>query len=323
MKGDYDVNVGPLGLSKMEVCMLIHFHCLYVQARRTLYTSRCIHLAAARGDPESLRNIIDAMPKRRDLIAPIDGVPPLHFAVHATPPSCEQGDKINQFLFFDNYVNVYGLEQTRAERCKVTKMTDEQGLASQEHAKKCGCINLLLRYGVDILQVDGEKKYADPGFGALDTERLWWYEMITKETVDARKKLVTSGTTTLVVATLVASASFAGQFRLPYDAPYASARASIATTSISFYFAIFSIMFAILPSFFHSHVDLVDGPGPSKKSVMIAVLCVLSSFINFILSYIFLVERSVARTVEFTVLLVVVVVYYIFFCFDFFIGLKF
>ncbi|CAM6027518.1 unnamed protein product [Sphagnum balticum] len=163
----------------------VHMVALLLKARRTLYTSRCIHLAAARGDPQSLRDIIFAMTKRQDLLAPIDGVPPLHFAVHATPPSCEQGDKINQFLFFDNYVNVYGLEQTRAEKCKVTKMKDEQGLASQEHAKKCGCINLLLRSGVDVLQHDGQKKFADPGFGALDTERLWWCRRRFQDTCSA------------------------------------------------------------------------------------------------------------------------------------------
>ncbi len=121
---------------------------------------RCFHLATARGDPLCLPSLMDS--GRGDYLNTFqNGFAPLHFAVNATYPNHEQGDNINQFLSFENYVNVHGLARTGMEKSKTGNMKKE-GSETHGYAGKKACISLLLQAGVDIWQLDRNRNIADP-----------------------------------------------------------------------------------------------------------------------------------------------------------------
>ncbi|KAH9569117.1 hypothetical protein CY35_03G115200 [Sphagnum magellanicum] len=188
-----------------------------------LDVGRCIHLAAARGDPQCLQLLMQHALRigKGDYFRKIfDGSAPLHFAVHASHPNSEQGDKINHFLTFYNYVNVYGLEQTGVEKCEIGNMENKNDLTSRKYGGKKACANLLLQAGANIWQRDEDQHLiADPGMNAPDEDRHWWYEKVAKKTSDAKKKINAGGTSTAVVAALIASASFSSHLSPPisYD----------------------------------------------------------------------------------------------------------
>ncbi|CAM6063128.1 unnamed protein product [Sphagnum tenellum] len=193
------------------------------RTRRPWDVGRCIHLAAARGDPQCLQLLIEHALRfgQGDYVRKIvDGFAPLHFAVHASHPNSEQGDKINHFLTFYNYVNVYGLEQMGVEKREIGNMENRNDLTSPRYGGKKACANLLLQAGANIWQRDGDRQLmADPGKDAPDEDRHWWYEKLAKKTSDAKIKLNTGGTATAVVAALIASASFSSHLSPPisYD----------------------------------------------------------------------------------------------------------
>jgi len=230
----------------------------------------------------------------------VDGFAPLHFAVHASLPNSEQGDKINHFLTFYNYVNVYGLEQMGVEKRERGNMENRNDLTSRGYGGKKACANLLLQAGANIWQRDEDRQLmADPGMKAPDEDRHWWYEKLAKKTSDAKIKLNAGGTATAVVAALIASASFSSHLSPPisYDQlspPIASdhvlitkgwVKTFVITNNLSFYLAITSIMFAIMPSIPLSHKDLAREIIHSRRNLAAALFSLLVSILCFILSF--------------------------------------
>ncbi len=255
----------------------------------------CFHLAAARGDPQCLQSLIDRA-QGDNLNTFEDDFAPLHFAVNATHPNHEQGDKINHFLSFKNYVNVHGLERTAMEKSKTGKM-EKEGSETHGYGGKKACINLLLRAGVDIWQLDRIGNIADPGFDAPHEARLWWYEKIAKEKYRAKAKINAAGTATAVVAALIASTSFNGHFSpltgydpdMNYHEPITKSlvQSFVVTNCVSFYVAMTSIMFAIVPSFPLAQEGLREELDRSRNAVRKAILALLLSIVSFIFSFIF------------------------------------
>jgi biotin operon repressor len=234
--------------------------------------------------------------KRRHLTKFIDEFAPLHYAVHASYPNPEQGSKINYFLSFDNYVNVYTLKKI-GEKCKARNLEDSEGSASLRYGGKKGCVNLLLQAGVDIWQRDKNGYIADPGFDAPDEARLWWYDKITKEKYRAKTKINAAGTATAVVAALIASSSFNAHFSpltsydsdMNYHEPTTKVLVKIfvITNCISFYVAMTSIMLAIVPSFPLAQEGLREELARSRSAVRKAIRALLLSIASFIVSFIF------------------------------------
>ncbi len=252
---------------------------------------RCLHLAAARGDPECLQLLIRAalqVGKGNYLSRKHSGLAPLHFAVNASHPKLDQ-NKISHFLNFDLFVNFYGLEKTGVQT------RNAESLASPGYGGKKGCVNLLLQAGADIWQPDQEQQIANPGIDATDEVRHWWYEKLAEKTSDARNKINAGGTATAVVAALIASASFSGHLSPPisYDASALDhvpitegwVKTFICTNNLSFYLAIASIMFAIMPSIPLSHEDLSREIIRAKISLATAISFLLLSIFCFILSF--------------------------------------
>ncbi len=255
---------------------------------------RCFHLAAARGDPQCLQILMDS--GKGDCLNTFQNdFAPLHFAVNATHPDHEQGDKINHFLSFENYVNVHGLARTGMEKSKTGKMKKE-GSETHGYDGKKACINLLLQAGVDIWQPDTEKNIADPGFDAPHEARLWWYDKIAKEKYRAKAKINAAGTATAVVAALIASTSLTGHFSpltgydpdMNYHEPITKSLVKffVLTNCVSFYVAMTSIMFAIVPSFPLAQEGLREELARSRNAVRIAIRALLLSIASFIISFI-------------------------------------
>jgi len=220
---------------------------------------------------------------------------PLHFAVKATHLNYEEEGKINQFLSFENYVNVHGLARTAMEKSKTGNMKKE-GPETDGYGGKKACINLLLQAGVDIWQRDGNRDVADPGFDAPHEAQLWWYDKIAKEKYRAKAKINAAGSATAVVAALIASTSVNGHFSplmgydsdMNYHEPISKwlVQIFVLTICVSFYVAMTSIMFAIVPSFPLAQEGLREELDRSRNAVRNAIGALLLSIAGFIVSFI-------------------------------------
>ncbi len=256
---------------------------------------RCFHLAAARGDYQSLQSLMTRA-KGGYWNRLTDGFAPLHFAVNATHPNHEQGDKINHFLSSQNYVNVHGLERTGMEKSKTGRM-EKKGSETDQYGGKKACINLLLQAGVDIWQPDRNNDIANPGIHATQEARLWWYEKMAEEKYREKAKINAAGTATAVVAALIASTSFTSHFSpltgydpdMNYHEPITKflVKISVITNCVSFYVAMTSIMFAIVPSFPLAQEGWREELARSRNAVRNAILALLLSIASFIVSFIF------------------------------------
>jgi hypothetical protein len=174
-----------------------------------------------------------------------------------------------------------------------------------QYSARQACANLLLQAGADILATDKNGCMADPGAMAPDQARIWWYELVAKETLNIKNNLNVAGSGTAVVATLVATASFVGPLQPPHN--YVAMSPGTATidvgvqvtellikvflvsNSLSFYLAITSIMLAIMPSLPIPKEGLVSGPcndlKRSRRTISIAIGMLLVSIISVLISF--------------------------------------
>lgn len=130
------------------------------------------------------------------------------------------------------------------------------------------CINMLLQAGVDLWEKDKKGRFANPGRKISDEDFLtWWHEKFAKETLKTTNSLCQAGNAISVMASLIATASYVGPLQPPHSyGPDQSLQPPTSDTtnyvhfwdryimvflgcnSMSFYFAIASIMLSIVPS---------------------------------------------------------------------------
>ncbi|KAG0555069.1 hypothetical protein KC19_12G142100 [Ceratodon purpureus] len=141
----------------------------------------------------------------------------------------------------------------------------------------------------------------DPGIDANDDDRLWWYELVARETQEAQNNFNAAGSATAVVATLVATASFIGPLQPPLG--YGSDGSSISTlntvqvtrglpirvfmvsNSLSFYLAIASILLAIMPSLPVPQDGLREELHRYRRIVAWAITMLLMSILGILISF--------------------------------------
>ena len=196
----------------------------------------------------------------------------------------------DRFLAFSDFASVFWLQQELTTAA--SKGPQKLGMPVPGYGGKKMCATLLLQAGVDIWPSgnflkaakvysleedstrDGEDFHVtntfthiptmpDPGNDASDDARIWWFELVAKETLEAKNNFNAAGNATAVVAALVATASFIGPLTPPlgYGSDASSSwtldrvqmanlpvRVFMASNSLSFYMAIASIMLAIMPS---------------------------------------------------------------------------
>jgi hypothetical protein len=155
--------------------------------------------------------------------------------------------------FYQRGVN---LDQA-AQKCNKPQLT-----TLEEYGGKQACITMLLQDGVDIWQRDDQWKFAEPGEKTSNEIRMWWFKKIAEETSATKKTLNDAANAISVVAALIASASYGGPLQPPlgfgtvstssyFDFVQTSSipvQIFVISNCLSFYLAIGSIMFAIVPS---------------------------------------------------------------------------
>jgi len=172
------------------------------------------------------------------------------------------------------------------------------------YSAKQACANLLLQASADILATNVAREMADPGAEAPIETRVWWCELVAKETLNIKNNINVIGIGTAVVTTLVATTSFVDPLQPPLNC--VSMLSGIATIDVgvqetksliklflvsnglSFYLAITSIMLAIMP-YLPIPKGLVFGPRDdlkqSQRTISIAIGMLLVSIISVLISF--------------------------------------
>ena len=283
-----------------------------------------IHLAAASGVPEVLQLFLNKKPKIFDSskTTPQERTT-LHFAVDTTAPfmvgkpTYEVNNFMNLFQCILDFGDAQHLEYIITEASKkklvvgshvakdnskvVTQKCNKPQLTTlEEYGGKQACITMLLQDGVDIWQRDDQWKFAEPGAKTSNEIRMWWFEKKAQETSATKKTLNDASNAIFVVAALIATASYVGPLSPPLGFGTASTSPYfdfVQTSSIpvqifvisncmSFYLAIGSIMFAIVPSVpmpkqgigFDEWQRSKRTVGAALSLLLFSVFCVVVSF---------------------------------------------
>jgi hypothetical protein len=163
------------------------------------------------------------------------------------------------------------------------------------------CITMLMQAGVDIWQRDCEHSLAEPGPEAPTPLRTWWYGIIARDISEAKKDLNDAANAISVVAALVATVSYVGPLQPPlgYGTTDPSVLDLVQTTKLpirvfvvsnclSFYLAIGSILFAVVPSLPMSSLPiqrLSEEWQRSKRTIGMAILLLLMSIVGVLISF--------------------------------------
>lgn len=260
-----------------------------------------LHYAAASGDPEVLKLFLDNR-NFNPMVITRSGKTALHYATDATIPSrypyetAGEYDPTSTDASFNRLILISEVYSPYFFQLNVGGMGYSKGYSGKQ-----GCINLLLQTGVDIWQKDDDNKIPDPGPEASHNEHLWWHDRIARETADTKGSLNQAGNAIAVVAALIATTSFVGPLQPPLgygsdpsnlidlDFVQATKASSVqvfmVSNSLSFYFAIASIMFAVAPSLPMPQEGLLEDLQRARNAVALALgilllstVCVLVSF---------------------------------------------
>ncbi|CAK9870369.1 unnamed protein product [Sphagnum jensenii] len=277
--------------------------------------NKLLALAAYYGNVEILQHSLqkDDVDKLNVVSALFWG-PPLHLAVQAKPFRSGQPDSrtFDYWVHCNDFISIELLEKKLREKdpkedsaMANTKTTMFGAVEGIEYSARQACANLLLQAAADILATDKNRRMADPGEYAPNEARIWWYELVAKETLNIKNDLNAAGTGTAVVATLVATASFVGPLQPPLNYVVMSSvtatvdvgvqvtefmiRVFLVSNGLSFYLAITSIMLAIMPSLPIPKEGLVSGPCDdlkrSRRTISIAIGMLLASIISVLISF--------------------------------------
>ena len=154
------------------------------------------------------------------------------------------------------------------------------------------CISILVHAGVDLWQKDDGGNFPEPGSSASSANHLSWQKLFASETLEAKKSLNEAGNAISVVAALVATASYVGPLQPPLG--YAndfvqtsslSIRIFMVTNSVSFYLAIASIMFAVVPSLPMPQEGIYEEWRRTRRTIGIAISLLLMSVLGVLISF--------------------------------------
>lgn len=259
-----------------------------------------LHLAAASGVPEVMRMFIT---KEFDPIklTPHDNRTPIHFAIDSSTAKLN-----NEVEVKSNDTNEESSPMTGPGPCVDpfaidTETRPDTNLRSEPAGNdedRLACITMLMQAGVDIWQRDYEHTLAEPGPEASTYLRKWWYEAIAREISEAKKYLNDAANAISVVAALVATASYVGPLQPPLgygttdpsvldlvQTTKLSIRVFVVSNCLSFYLAIGSILFAVVPSLPAPQESLHEEWRRSKRTIGIATLFLLISLLGVLISF--------------------------------------
>ena len=242
-----------------------------------------IHLAAALGDPKTLWLFTTFL--EFDPLVTCHGATSLHFVVASRRPTISlppfEGEYINicdRYLKLMDFGRFLSYVKAKAEDAKSTSYKEREA-----------CISMLVQAGLSMWQKDNYGNNPDPGISACSENCLSWQNMVERQTLEAKKSLNEAGNAISVVAT----ASYVGPLQPPLG--YADdfvqmsnlpIRIFMVTNSVSFYLAIASIMFVVVPT-----LPIMPQEGIFKalrriqKSIWIATCLLLISVLGVLISF--------------------------------------
>jgi hypothetical protein len=166
------------------------------------------------------------------------------------------------------------------------------GAKNPSYKGRESCISILVQAGVDVWEKDDGGNFPEPGRLASSKNHLSWQKKVEIETLEAKKSLNEAGNAISVVAALVATASYVGPLQPPLG--YAddfvqtsnlSIRIFMVTNSVSFYLAIASIMFAVVPSLPMPQEGIYEEWQRTRKTIGIAISLLLMSVLGVLISF--------------------------------------
>ncbi|CAM6048015.1 unnamed protein product [Sphagnum compactum] len=279
--------------------------------------NKFLSCAASSANVEILQHFLQKgnVDKLNVISDPYEG-PPLHLAIKAKTfwRGWPDSRTFDDWLHCNDFISIELLEKKLGEQDheedNAIANTDKTkygvpDITTNQYSARKACANLLLQAGADILSTDENQRMADPGELAPNEARIWWYELVAKETLNIKTDLNAAATGTAVVATLVATASFAGPLHPPLNyVAMSSGTATVAvgvqvtkllikvflmSNGLAFYLAIASIMLAIMPSLPIPKEGLVSGPCDdlkrSRRTISIAIGMLLASIISVLISF--------------------------------------
>ena len=248
-------------------------------------TISAIHLAAASGDPKILRLFITY--HQFDPLVTYHGATSLHFAVASRRPTSLSPLEGNSTYIYDRVMNMEdcgGFTDYMEAKWQDAKITS--------HEEREACISVLVQAGVDLWQKDDAGNFPDPGISASGINQLSWQKMVASETLEAKRSLNEVGNAISVLAVLVATASYVGPLQPPLG--YAddfvqtsnlSIRIFMVSNSISFYLAIASTMFAVVPKMPIPQEEIYEAWQRSRQTIGIAISLLLMSVLGNLVSF--------------------------------------
>jgi len=191
--------------------------------------NKLLALAARSGNVEILQLSLqkEDVDKLNVVCDPFEA-PPLHLAVDSSMIWETYHDALtfDDWLHCNDFISIELLEKKLQEQ----DLEEDSVIANKDRTKYCApnikrndsarraCANLLLQTGADILTTDKNGHMTDPGVDwACNETRIWWCELVAKETSNIKNDLNAAGTGTAVVATLVVTASFVGPLQPPLN----------------------------------------------------------------------------------------------------------
>jgi hypothetical protein len=285
-----------------------------------------LHLAAASGVPEVLRMIFITEEFDPIKLTPHNRTP-IHFALDSTTAKFNNKVEV-EVKEKSNITNEESSPMTYPGTCVDpfavnTKKRPDTKLcrrpAGNEHRTgrrreyniitmhndvdddRKACITMLEQAGVDIWQRDCEHSLAEPGPEAPTGLRTWWYGIIARDISAAKKDLNDAANAISVVAALVATVSYVGPLQPPLgygttdpsvldlvQTTKLSIRVFVVSNCLSFYLAIGSILFAVVPSLPMSTLPiprLSEEWQRFKRTLGIAIFFLLMSIVGVLISF--------------------------------------
>ena len=245
-----------------------------------------IHLAAASGDPETLRLFITN--QQFDPLVTCRGATSLHFAVASRLPLPFYPSETAQNTLIPNSI----LRLEDLDHFVPFGKVKVKGVENPSYKGREACISILVQAGVDVWEKDDGGNFPEPGRLASSENHLSWQNMVERETLEAKKSLNEAGNAISVVAALVATASYVGPLQPPLgyvddfvQTSNLSIRIFMVTNSVSFYLAIASIMFAVVPSLPMPQEGIYEEWQRTRKTIGIAISLLLMSVLGVLISF--------------------------------------
>lgn len=177
----------------------------------------------------------------------------------------------------------------------------EAGRSGQNsYGRRQGCINMLLQAGVDAGKKNRDGDTARPGPEAHESFVTWWYEKVAKETSESRTNLNAAANAISVTAALVATASYVGplqpplgygggnsddQSTLKVQVTILLVRIFIVCDTLSFYLAVASIIFALIPALPMQQESMFGELRRSRRTVALAAGSLFPSIISVLIAF--------------------------------------